>query len=308
MTEIAHQPAEPQVASLAVGAVTNARPTKRRTRMYNPVTSVIKHILLIATGFLMIYPLLWMLVSSFRPTDEIFRDTSLIPKGITLANYTYGWSALNQPFGHYLINSGIVVLGCIIGNVLSCSLAAYAFARLKFTGRTILFAVMLLTIMIPYHVVLVPQYILFQQFGWVNTFLPLIVPKLLGTDAFFVFLMVQFIRGLPKELDEAARIDGCGHFNTFLRIILPLMVPAVATTAIFTFIWMWNDFLSSLIYLIDPSMYTVPLALRAFLDSTGSSNWGAMFAMSIVSLIPVFLAFLFGQRFLIRGIATTGIK
>ena len=308
MTEIANQPAEPQVASLAVSAVTNARPAKRRTRMYNPVTSVIKHILLIATGFLMIYPLLWMLVSSFRPTDEIFRDTSLIPKGITLANYTYGWSALNQPFGHYLINSGIVVLGCIIGNVLSCSLAAYAFARLKFTGRTILFAVMLVTIMIPYHVVLVPQYILFQQFGWVNTFLPLIVPKLLGTDAFFVFLMVQFIRGLPKELDEAARIDGCGHFNTFLRIILPLMVPAVATTAIFTFIWMWNDFLSSLIYLIDPSMYTVPLALRAFLDSTGSSNWGAMFAMSIVSLIPVFLAFLFGQRFLIRGIATTGIK
>lgn len=308
MTEIAHQPAEPQVASLAVGAVTNARPTKRRTRMYNPVTSVIKHILLIATGFLMIYPLLWMLVSSFRPTDEIFRDTSLIPKGITLDNYTYGWSALNQPFGHYLINSGIVVLGCIIGNVLSCSLAAYAFARLKFTGRTILFAIMLLTIMIPYHVVLVPQYILFQQFGWVNTFLPLIVPKLLGTDAFFVFLMVQFIRGLPLELDEAARIDGCGHFNTFFRIILPLMVPAVATTAIFTFIWMWNDFLSSLIYLIDPSMYTVPLALRAFLDSTGSSNWGAMFAMSIVSLIPVFLAFLFGQRFLIRGIATTGIK
>lgn len=308
MTEIANQPAEPQVASLAVGAVTNARPTKRRTRMYNPVTSVIKHILLIATGFLMIYPLLWMLVSSFRPTDEIFRDTSLIPKGITLGNYTYGWSALNQPFGHYLINSGIVVLGCIIGNVLSCSLAAYAFARLKFTGRTILFAIMLLTIMIPYHVVLVPQYILFQQFGWVNTFLPLIVPKLLGTDAFFVFLMVQFIRGLPKELDEAARIDGCGHFNTFFRIILPLMVPAVATTAIFTFIWMWNDFLSSLIYLIDPSMYTVPLALRAFLDSTGSSNWGAMFAMSIVSLIPVFLAFLFGQRFLIRGIATTGIK
>jgi multiple sugar transport system permease protein len=129
-----------------------------------------------------------------------------------------------------------------------------------------------------------------------------------ATDSFFVFLMVQFIRGLPKELDEAARIDGCGHFNTFFRIILPLMVPAVATTTIFTFIWMWNDFLSSLIYLIDPKMYTVPLALRSFLDSSGQSNWGAMFAMSIVSLIPVFLAFLFGQRFLIRGIATTGIK
>jgi multiple sugar transport system permease protein len=308
MTDLANQPAEPQVATLVVDKVaTPPRPTKR-TRTYNPVTSVIKHILLIAGSLLMIYPLLWMLISSFRPTDEIFRDTSLIPKNLTLANYSYGWSALDQPFSAYLLNSGIVVLGCILGNVVSCSLAAYAFARLKFKGRTLMFAIMLLTIMIPYHVVLVPQYILFQQFGWVNTFLPLIVPKVLATDSFFVFLMVQFIRGLPKELDEAARIDGCGHFNTFFRIILPLMVPAVATTTIFTFIWMWNDFLSSLIYLIDPKMYTVPLALRAFLDSSGSSNWGAMFAMSIVSLIPVFLAFLFGQRFLIRGIATTGIK
>jgi multiple sugar transport system permease protein len=307
MTEIANQPAEPQVAPFAVSKSSAPRSTKR-SRGYNPVASTIKHILLVAASLLMIYPVLWMLVSSFRPTDEIFRDTSLIPTNLTLANYRYGWTALDQPFSAYLLNSSIVVLGCIIGNVVSCSLAAYAFARLKFTGRTIMFAIMLLTIMIPYHVVLVPQYILFQQFGWVNTFLPLIVPKLLGTDAFFVFLMVQFIRGLPLELDEAARIDGCGHFNTFFRIILPLMVPAVATTAIFTFIWMWNDFLSSLIYLIDPSMYTVPLALRAFLDSTGSSNWGAMFAMSIVSLIPVFLAFLFGQRFLIRGIATTGIK
>jgi multiple sugar transport system permease protein len=307
MTEIANQPAEPQVASFTVSQTSAPRSTKR-SRGYNPVASTIKHILLVAASLLMIYPLLWMLVSSFRPTDEIFRDTSLIPTNITLENFKYGWTALEQPFSAYLLNSSIVVLGCIIGNVVSCSLAAYAFARLKFTGKTIMFGIMLLTIMIPYHVVLVPQYILFQQFGWVNTFLPLIVPKLLGTDAFFVFLMVQFIRGLPKELDEAARIDGCGHFNTFFRIILPLMVPAVATTTIFTFIWMWNDFLSSLIYLIDPKMYTVPLALRTFLDSSGQSNWGAMFAMSVVSLIPVFLAFLFGQRFLIRGIATTGIK
>jgi multiple sugar transport system permease protein len=308
MTEIANQPVEPQIAAPAATLTTRARPVEKRTRGFNPVASTIKHTLLIAASLLMIYPLLWMLVSSFRPTDEIFRDTTLFPKNLTLENYVYGWSALDQPFSGYLINSGIVVLGCILGNVVSCSLAAYAFARLKFTGKNIMFAIMLLTIMIPYHVVLIPQYILFQQFGWVNTFLPMIVPKMLATDSFFVFLMVQFIRGLPKELDEAARIDGCGHFATFFRIILPLMVPAIATTTIFTFIWMWNDFLSSLIYLIDPKLYTVPLALRAFLDSSGTSNWGAMFAMSIVSLIPVFLAFLFGQRFLIRGIATTGIK
>ena len=141
-----------------------------------------------------------------------------------------------------------------------------------------------------------------------HTFLPLIVPKILATDAFFVFLMVQFIRGIPKDLDEAARIDGCGHGGIFLRVILPLMVPALATTAIFTFIWVWNDFFSQLIFLTSPDMYTVPLALRSFLDSQGESSWGVMFAMSVVSLIRIFLAFLFGQEFLLKGIATTGLK
>ncbi|MGO1201069.1 MAG: carbohydrate ABC transporter permease, partial [Dermabacteraceae bacterium] len=143
---------------------------------------------------------------------------------------------------------------------------------------------------------------------WVNTMLPLILPKFLATDAFFVFLMVQFIRGIPKELDEAARIDGAGHFRTFFQVILPLMLPALATTTIFTFMWMWNDFFGSLIYLTTPENFTVPLALRQFLDTQGASNWGAMFAMSVVSLIPLFLVFLFGQRFLVKGFATTGIK
>ena len=272
------------------------------------VRSVIKHILLIAAALLMIYPLLWMLVSSFRPTEFIFREPGLWLTDPTLDNYAQGWFALQHPFSQYLINSIIVVFGAILGNVVSCSLAAYAFARLKFKFKGIFFAIMLMTIMLPIHVIIVPQYIMFSQIGWVNTFLPLIVPKLLATDAFFVFLMVQFIRGLPKELDEAARIDGCGHWGIFSRVIMPLMVPAIATTTIFTFIWTWNDFFSSLIFLTSPDKFTIPLALRAFMDSTGMSNWGAMFAMSIVSLVPVFLAFLFGQRFLIRGIATTGIK
>jgi multiple sugar transport system permease protein len=157
-------------------------------------------------------------------------------------------------------------------------------------------------------VIIVPQYVLFSQLGWVNTFLPLIVPKILATDAFFIFLMVQFIRGIPRELDEAARIDGAGHPRIFLQIILPLMVPALATTAIFTFIWTWSDFFTQLIYLTDTDLYTVPLALRAFVDQQTSTDWGSVFAMSVVSLVPVFLIFLVGQRFLLRGIATTGIK
>jgi multiple sugar transport system permease protein len=227
---------------------------------------------------------------------------------VDVTNYTDGWNALSSPFSVFLLNSTIVVIGSIIGNLVSCSLAAYAFARVEFTGRRLWFAIMLASIMLPIHVVIVPQYVLFAQLGWVNTFIPLILPKLLATDAFFIFLMVQFIRGIPRELDEAARIDGAGHPRIFFQVILPLMVPALATTAIFTFIWTWNDFFSQLIFLTKPEMYTVPLAIRAFMDVSSGTNWGPMFAMSVVSLIPVFLVFLFGQRFLVKGIATTGGK
>jgi len=267
-----------------------------------------KHLGLALLAVVMLYPVLWMVVSSLRPNDEIFRSPGLVLNHLRVQNYADGWTALASPFGHYLVNSAIVVLGCILGNLVSCSMAAYAFARLEFTGKRWWFAVMLGTIMLPVHVIIVPQYILFSQLGWVNTFLPLIVPKVLATDAFFVFLMVQFIRGLPRELDEAARIDGCGHPRIFLRIILPLMKPALATTTIFTFIWTWNDFFSQLIYLTDPRMYTVPVALRSFVDATSTTSWGSLFAMSVLSLLPVFLAFLFGQRYLVRGIATTGGK
>ena len=271
-------------------------------------SSVVKHLLLIAGALTMIYPLVWLLVSSFRPTDVIFRTPGLWLNDIYVKNYTEGWNALANPFGHYLVNSALVVIGAIAGNLLSCSLAAYAFARLKFRLRTLWFSIMLLSIMLPFHVVVVPQYILFNKLGWVDTFIPLILPKFLATDAFFVFLMVQFIRGIPRELDEAARIDGCNHWQIFSRMMIPLMIPALATTAIFTFIWTWSDFFTPLIYLTSPESYTVPVALRSFLDATSGSNWGAMFAMSVVSLIPIFLAFLFGQRFLVRGIATTGGK
>jgi multiple sugar transport system permease protein len=270
--------------------------------------SAIKHVLLIAGSFVMIYPLLWLLVSSFRPTEVIFRTPGLWLNDLVLDNYTQGWYALANPFGHYIINSAIVVVGAVAGNLFACTLAAYAFARLKFRLKTVWFSIMLVTVMLPIHVVLVPQYILFNNLGWVNTFVPLILPKFLATDAFFIFLMVQFIRGIPRELDEAARIDGCGHWRIFSRVMIPLMGPALATTAIFTFIWTWSDFFTPLIYLTDPNSYTVPVALRSFLDATAGSNWGAMFAMSIVTLIPLFLVFLFGQKFLVKGIATTGGK
>lgn len=299
-------------ATVASGAGTrrgtSAAPHSSPRRRNGSGSRLVKHFVLIAFGLIMLYPLLWMIVSSLRPNDEIFRQSGLLLTTFEFENYTNGWTALREPFGHYMWNSLIIVIGSIIGNLVSCSMAAYAFARLRFRKRNLLFAIMLMTVMLPIHVVIVPQYIIFSQLGWVNTFIPLILPKLLATDAFFVFLMVQFIRGLPKELDEAARIDGCGHVRIFTKIILPLMLPALATTAIFTFIWTWNDFFSQLIFLTDPEMYTVPVALRSYIDSTATSSWGSMFAMSIVSLIPVFLVFLFGQKYLVKGIATTGGK
>nr|WP_307721126.1 carbohydrate ABC transporter permease [Streptomyces otsuchiensis] len=269
---------------------------------------LLTHLVLILFGLMMLYPLLWMISSSLKPEEIIFREQGLIPTSITFDNFVNGWNALRHPFSHYLFNSAVITAGAVVGNLLACSLAAYAFARLEFPFKKFWFAVMLGTIMLPLHVVLVPQYILFSELGWINTFYPLIVPKFLATDAFFIFLMVQFIRTLPRDLDEAALIDGAGHWRIFSRIIIPLSTPALATTAIFTFIWTWNDFLSQLIFLTNPDMHTVPVALRTFLDSSGDSSWGPMFAMSVIALGPIFGFFLAGQKYLVRGIATSGLK
>ncbi|MDW4909664.1 carbohydrate ABC transporter permease [Streptomyces sp. ADMS] len=277
-------------------------------RIRRAVRAPLKHFLLALCALTMLYPVLWMVVSSLRPNSQIFRSAGLALTHPRFENYSKGWTAFAEPFSYYMTNSVIVVTGAILGNLLACSLAAYAFARLEFRAKRVWFAIMLVTIMLPIHVIIVPQYVLFSELGWVNTFLPLIVPKFLATDAFFIFLMVQFIRGIPREIDEAARIDGAGHARIFFSLILPLMVPALATTAIFTFIWTWNDFYTQLIYLTDPDMYTTPLALRTFVDQQTATDWGSVFAMSVVSLVPVFLVFLAGQRFLLRGIATTGGK
>ena len=290
---------------MTTDSIVRARPSRTGK---DRLKSVIKHTMVIAVALVMIYPLLWMIASSLRPNEIIFREPGILLDTFETENYTEGWNALANPFNVYLVNSALVVLGSIIGNLVSCSMAAYAFARLDFRFKKTAFALMLVTIMLPFHVVIIPQYIMFSHLGWVNTFWPLIVPKLLATDAFFIFLMVQFIRSLPNELYEAARIDGAGHIRQFVQVTLPLMVPALATTTIFTFIWTWADFFGPLIYLRSPENYVVPQALNMFIDGQSTSNYGAMFAMSVVSLIPMFIAFLIGQKFLVKGFAKSGIK
>ena len=270
--------------------------------------SATKHLLLLAGATLMLYPLLWMLSSSFKPEAIIFREMGLWPRTVTLDNYVRGWTAIGIPFSRLYVNSFIISAFAVIGNVASCALSAYAFARLDFKLKNFWFAMMLVTMMLPMQVTLIPRYVMFFKAGWLNTFLPLTVPHFLAVDSFFIFLIVQFIRGLPHDLDDAAAIDGASEFQTFLRVIVPLCAPALATTAIFTFIWSWDNFMSQLLYLSKVTVYTVPLGLRAFLDATDKSSYGALFAMSVLSLIPAFIIFVSAQRQLVEGVSTTGLK
>ena len=260
-------------------------------------------------AFVMMYPLLWMFSASLTPGGLIGSAWIVPPRGTTWENYQEGWRGIGGVgFDRFFLNSLFVSALAVVGNLLSCSLAAYAFARIDFKFKKLWFALALGSILLPAQVLIIPQYILFRGLGWVNTFYPLIAPKFLAHDAFFVFLMVQFIRGIPRELDQAARIDGCGHFGIYARIILPLTVPALATTAAFTFITTWNDFFSPLIYLTKPQLFTVPIALRAFIDATSASSLGPLFAMSVVSLLPVLGFFLAFQRLLTQGIVSTGFR
>lgn len=267
------------------------------------------HIFALAVLVIILYPAVWMLMSTFKPSNQIVGQVSLIPNNFTFANYATALQGIGGvSFWTFVTNSLILAVASVVGILISCSLAAYAFARINFPGRNAFFACMIATMLLPFHVVIIPQYIVFNNLGMVNTYWPLLIGKFLAADAFFVFLMIQFIRGLPNELDEAARIDGAGHVRIFTAIILPLMQPALVTSAIFAFIWSWNDFFGPLLYLKNPNMYTMPVALRAYVDQTTTSDYGAQMAMAMLALLPVMLFFFAFQRHLVGGVATQGLK
>lgn len=287
---------------------TGARP-RRPVGGRATARTVVFHLFSAAVLVVILYPAVWMVMSSFKPGNEIIGSISLIPEDFTLDNYAKALSGIGGvSFWTFVVNSLILALASVVGVLLSCSLTAYAFARVRFRGRAFFFGCMIATLLLPFHVVIIPQYIVFNQLGMINTYWPLLLGKFLAADAFFAFLMVQFIRGLPRELDEAARIDGAGHLRTFVSVILPLMKPALVTSSIFAFIWSWNDFFGPLLYLKDPGMYTMPLALRLYVDQTSTSDYGAQMAMAILALVPVALFFIAFQRHLVAGVATQGLK
>lgn len=259
-------------------------------------------------GFVMVYPILWMVSNSFKTSEEIFGSASLLPKAFLLENYARGWKFIGKiTFSTFFANSFVYAILATVGTVFSSAVVAFGFARIRFRLRGFWFACMFATMIIPYQVIMIPQFIIFQKLGWVNTMLPLIVPMFLG-QPFFIFLMLQFIRGIPIELDESAWIDGCGRARIFASIIFPLLKPALITTAIFSFYWRWDDFLGPLLYLNKTKLFTVSLALRMFADPMSSTDWGAIFAMGTLSLVPVLAVFVIFQKHLVQGITTTGMK
>ncbi|WP_307051218.1 carbohydrate ABC transporter permease [Arthrobacter oryzae] len=302
---------------------TMATPTKPAAEapapVYNPKSesagakrtkSAIFHIVALALTGVVLYPALWMIASSFKPNSEIGgANTSLWSSNFSFDNFVTAMDGIGGVSTlQFFTNSLILAIGAVVGTILSASVSAYAFARIKFPGRSVFFGMMIATLLLPFHVVIIPQYIVFQQLGLVDTYIPLLIGKFLAADAFFVFLMVQFMRNLPAELDEAARIDGAGHVRIFTSIMLPLMKPALISTSIFSFIWSWNDFLGPLLYLNTPEKYPLPLALRLFVDQTQSSDYGAMIAMSVLALLPVLIFFLVFQRYIVEGVSTQGLK
>ncbi|MFH8466614.1 carbohydrate ABC transporter permease [Streptomyces sp. NPDC017991] len=256
-----------------------------------------------------LYPVVWVLGASFKPSREIIGSLQLFPTSPILQNFKgLADGIADISIATFFQNSLFYALGSVVGILISCSLTAYAFARIRFAGRNLMFSLMIGTLLLPYHVLLIPQYVMFQKMELINTYVPLLIGKFLATEAFFVFLMVQFMRNLPRELDEAARLDGCGHLRIYWSIVLPLCRPALITSAIFTFINAWNDFMGPLIYLNEPAKYTVSLGMMMFRDQEGVANYGGMIAMSLVALLPVLAFFLAFQRYLIDGMATSGLK
>lgn len=271
---------------------------------------IIYHVIVTIFGLIMIYPLVWMIMSSFKDTNTIFTTAGqLIPEKFTLDNYINGWKGFaGVSFGTFFKNSLFISVVATVGTVFSSSIVAYGLARCKFKGKRILVVAMLLSMMLPAQVLMIPQYLWYQKLGWVNSYMPLIVPYCFAIQGFFTYLMMNFIQGIPRELDEAAKIDGCSYYGIFGRIIFPLMLPVLITSGIFSFMWRWDDFLSALLYVNKTSMYPVSLALKLFADPSSSSDYGAMFAMATLSIMPAIIIFICLQKYLVEGISTSGLK
>jgi multiple sugar transport system permease protein len=269
------------------------------------VWRIILYAVIIAGALVFLFPFAWMLTSSLKASQQLYKWPPVwIPNPIKWENYPAAWRQL--PFAQFYKNTIIVTAANIIGTVVSCSLIAFGFARMRFRGRDALFMLVLATMMLPGQVTMIPLYIMFSKVGWIDTFKPLILPSWLGS-AFNIFLLRQFFMTIPHELDDAALIDGASHFGIYWRIMLPLSKMSLGVVAIFAFTWNWNNFMEPLIYLNSRDKYTIQLGLRMFQNNI-YMDMGAIMSMSVVALVPQLIVFFFAQRHFVQGVVMTGIK
>jgi oligogalacturonide transport system permease protein len=266
------------------------------------------YIFLILLGIVMVYPLLWLIASSFKTNKEIFTSISIIPTSFIFDAYIDGWKGSGQyTFAVFFKNTFLLVIPTVLFTIVSSLTVGYGFTRFDFPMKKGLFGLMVATLMLPNAIIMIPRYILFRDFDWLNTYLPFYIPAILATNSFFNFMMVQFLRGIPQELDESATIDGCGPYTILSKIIVPLAKPAIFSAGIFQFIWTWNDFTNALIYINSVKKYPVALGLRMSIDVSGV-NWNNLMAMSVLAMFFPIAFFFLAQKYFVEGIATVGIK
>ncbi|NHN32172.1 carbohydrate ABC transporter permease [Paenibacillus agricola] len=278
------------------------------------LSRVIIYLLLYVGAAVCLVPFYWLIRSSLMDMNQIFQYPLVwIPSPFRFENYAEALTVL--PFGRYFLNTGIIVVSCVAGILISCSLSAYGLSRINWPGRELVFAIIMTSLMLPYFATLIPNFIMWKNLNLVNTYVPLILPSwfgvgtmsIIGGGMFNIFLLRQFFRSLPKELDEAAFMDGAGHFKIYATIIVPLSKPALISTGLFTFLNTWNDFVGPLIYLNGEEKYTLQLGLRTFIGNY-AAQWHLLMAAATVVLVPVIILFFIGQRYFVEGIATSGIK
>ncbi|MBQ8175523.1 MAG: carbohydrate ABC transporter permease [Oscillospiraceae bacterium] len=274
--------------------------------------TVLKYVILIAVGFIMVYPLIWMVGATFKTNNEIFSNLTPFTAHPTLDGYK---NAMNDYGGSInifkaMLNTYSYVLPKVVFTVISATLTAYGFGRFNFVGRNVLFAALMATLFLPQVVMNVPQFILYNNFGWVDSeiYLPLIIPSLFAFDTYFVFMLIQFLRGIPRELDEAATIDGCNSIQTLIMVICPMLKPAMVSCALFQFMWSSNDYMGPLLYVKTPSNYPAAIFVRLSMDADTGFDWNRVLAVSLISIIPSLVVFFCAQKQFIEGISAGSVK
>jgi len=279
-------------------------------RKNSKVVLVIKYIVLSLGALVMLYPILWLFGASFKSNTEIFKSLWFIPDKFDFTPYIEGWKTSSQyTFATYFLNSFLIVVPKVVLTLLSCILAAFGFARFDFPLKKIFFPLMIATLFLPSIVTRIPLYIFWKNMGFLDTYVPLIANSAFACDTFFVYMLVQFLRSVPRELDEAATIDGCNSFMTLVRVIIPIIKPSIITAALFQFIWTFTDFQGPLIYISSVEKYPVSIALRMAMDTTSTDfSWNRTIAMSIIGLIPSLVLYFSAQKYFIGGSTAGGVK